>query len=63
MSNFKVADFVNTLNIASRLHLDSVHVENTKLNRQLLVILYKNGIIYNFVYDKITNNFRVFLNI
>jgi ribosomal protein S8 len=55
MSNFLISDFVNIINVSSRGHLKSVYVPYTKLIFQLLDILYKNGIIYNFKFNTINN--------
>ncbi len=61
MSNFLISDFVNIINVSSRGHLKSVYVPYTKLIFQLLDILYKNGIIYNFKFNTINNKILVFL--
>jgi len=48
MCNFVIADFVCRLNVALRGHLKCIDVPNYKIIIELLIILYKNGLISSF---------------
>jgi len=61
MSNCVIANFINILNVSSRNHLKSIHVDKHHLILPILDILYKNGIIFNFRFDKNLNKILVFL--
>jgi small subunit ribosomal protein S8 len=51
-SNYILSDFVSRINVATRGHLKSVKVLNTKLTRNILTILYQNGLISKFVVEE-----------
>jgi ribosomal protein S8 len=48
MSNFIIAEFVCRLNVALKGHLKSIDVPNYKIIIELLIILYRNGLISSF---------------
>jgi ribosomal protein S8 len=48
MTNYIVADLISRLNVASKGHLKSIDVLNTKFSFNILDILYKNGLISRF---------------
>lgn len=60
ISNFAISDFINTLNIASRGHFKSINVIRCRINIKIIQLLYKNGIISNFYFDKISKKIRIF---
>lgn len=47
-SNYILSDLISRLNVASKNRLRSIKVLNTKLSRNVLCILYKNGLIIRF---------------
>ena len=48
MSNFPIADFVSSLNCAAKRRLKAIDIPFSQLFLNILIILYKNGVINGF---------------
>ena len=71
MSNYKIGNLVSMLRVASKGHLNSIKVLNSKISLKILEILNENGLICGYkienqfimVYLKYYKNMPVFFNI